>query len=100
MAHIIILIVYMRQCEKRNNTFLCWFTAKNIVLAGVKVCYFLNSVDYDFKNVMIPRGLMMGVCVFIHLQTVTLHDTKQCEVWDLGINFFIHQDDVFNQRKR
>uniref|UniRef100_A0A8C5BXK3 Ubiquitin-activating enzyme E1 C-terminal domain-containing protein n=1 Tax=Gadus morhua TaxID=8049 RepID=A0A8C5BXK3_GADMO len=38
--------------------------------------------------------------VLAGVKTVTLHDTKQCEVWDLGINFFIRQDDVFNQRTR
>ncbi|KAJ3614297.1 hypothetical protein NHX12_017871 [Muraenolepis orangiensis] len=38
--------------------------------------------------------------VLAGVKTVTLHDTKQCEVWDLGTNFFIRQDDVFNQRKR
>ncbi|CAL8331686.1 unnamed protein product [Merluccius merluccius] len=38
--------------------------------------------------------------VLAGIKTVTLHDTKQCEVWDLGTNFFIRQDDVFNQRKR
>uniref|UniRef100_A0A8C5CXI8 Ubiquitin-activating enzyme E1 C-terminal domain-containing protein n=1 Tax=Gadus morhua TaxID=8049 RepID=A0A8C5CXI8_GADMO len=31
--------------------------------------------------------------VLAGVKTVTLHDTKQCEVWDLGINFFIRQDD-------
>ncbi|KAF6733854.1 Ubiquitin-like modifier-activating enzyme 6 [Oryzias melastigma] len=31
---------------------------------------------------------------------VTLHDTKLCETWDLGCNFFIRRDDVLSQRKR
>uniref|UniRef100_A0A8C7Z0C3 E1 ubiquitin-activating enzyme n=1 Tax=Oryzias sinensis TaxID=183150 RepID=A0A8C7Z0C3_9TELE len=34
------------------------------------------------------------------VKTVTLHDTKLCETWDLGCNFFIRRDDVLNQRKR
>uniref|UniRef100_A0A8C5I8K7 Ubiquitin-like modifier-activating enzyme 6 n=1 Tax=Gouania willdenowi TaxID=441366 RepID=A0A8C5I8K7_GOUWI len=34
------------------------------------------------------------------VEIVTLHDTKQCETWDLGCNFFIHKEDVFNQRRR
>uniref|UniRef100_A0A8C5I9B3 E1 ubiquitin-activating enzyme n=1 Tax=Gouania willdenowi TaxID=441366 RepID=A0A8C5I9B3_GOUWI len=40
------------------------------------------------------------VCIVVFLQAVTLHDTKQCETWDLGCNFFIHKEDVFNQRRR
>ncbi|KAG8014818.1 Ubiquitin-like modifier-activating enzyme 6, partial [Nibea albiflora] len=40
--------------------------------------------------------LFVHVCV----QAVTLHDTKQCETWDLGSNFFIRKDDVLSQRTR
>ncbi|XP_067106739.1 ubiquitin-like modifier-activating enzyme 6 [Osmerus mordax] len=38
--------------------------------------------------------------VLAGVKAVTLHDTRQCETWDLGSNFFIHQDDVVNQRRR
>ncbi|XP_057700009.1 ubiquitin-like modifier-activating enzyme 6 [Corythoichthys intestinalis] len=38
--------------------------------------------------------------VLAGLKAVTLHDTKQCETWDLGSNFFIHKEDVLSQRKR
>lgn len=38
--------------------------------------------------------------VLAGVKTVTLHDTKQCETWDLGSNFFIRKDDVSNQKKR
>uniref|UniRef100_A0A8C5I708 E1 ubiquitin-activating enzyme n=1 Tax=Gouania willdenowi TaxID=441366 RepID=A0A8C5I708_GOUWI len=38
--------------------------------------------------------------VLAGVKAVTLHDTKQCETWDLGCNFFIHKEDVFNQRRR
>ncbi|CAK6972246.1 ubiquitin-like modifier-activating enzyme 6 isoform X1 [Scomber scombrus] len=38
--------------------------------------------------------------VLAGVKTVTLHDTKQCETWDLGSNFFIRKEDVLNQRKR
>ncbi|XP_037530279.1 ubiquitin-like modifier-activating enzyme 6 [Nematolebias whitei] len=34
------------------------------------------------------------------VKTVTLHDTKQCEAWDLGSNFFIRKEDVSSQRRR
>uniref|UniRef100_A0A8C7JL90 Ubiquitin-like modifier-activating enzyme 6 n=1 Tax=Oncorhynchus kisutch TaxID=8019 RepID=A0A8C7JL90_ONCKI len=34
------------------------------------------------------------------LGVLTLHDTKQCETWDLGSNFFLRQDDVLTQRNR
>uniref|UniRef100_A0A667Y7U3 Ubiquitin like modifier activating enzyme 6 n=1 Tax=Myripristis murdjan TaxID=586833 RepID=A0A667Y7U3_9TELE len=38
--------------------------------------------------------------VLAGIKAVTLHDSKQCETWDLGSNFFIRQDDVLSQRKR
>uniref|UniRef100_A0A8C7LG42 Ubiquitin-like modifier-activating enzyme 6 n=1 Tax=Oncorhynchus kisutch TaxID=8019 RepID=A0A8C7LG42_ONCKI len=40
----------------------------------------------------------IDVCVC--LCVLTLHDTKQCETWDLGSNFFLRQDDVLTQRNR
>ncbi|RXM36825.1 Ubiquitin-like modifier-activating enzyme 6 [Acipenser ruthenus] len=38
--------------------------------------------------------------VLAGVKAVTVHDTKKCETWDLGTNFFIHEDDVLNRRKR
>ncbi|XP_072319918.1 ubiquitin-like modifier-activating enzyme 6 [Eucyclogobius newberryi] len=38
--------------------------------------------------------------VLAGVKAVTLHDTKQCETWDLGSNFFIRTDDVSCQKKR
>ncbi|XP_019732172.1 ubiquitin-like modifier-activating enzyme 6 isoform X2 [Hippocampus comes] len=38
--------------------------------------------------------------VLAGVKAVTLHDTKQCETWDLGSNFFLHKEDVLSQRKR
>uniref|UniRef100_A0A8D0AR16 Ubiquitin-like modifier-activating enzyme 6 n=1 Tax=Sander lucioperca TaxID=283035 RepID=A0A8D0AR16_SANLU len=38
--------------------------------------------------------------VLAGVKAVTLHDTKQCETWDLGSNFFIRQEDVLSQRRR
>uniref|UniRef100_A0A4W6BQQ3 Ubiquitin-like modifier-activating enzyme 6 n=1 Tax=Lates calcarifer TaxID=8187 RepID=A0A4W6BQQ3_LATCA len=38
--------------------------------------------------------------VLAGVKAVTLHDTKQCETWDLGSNFFIRKEDVLNQRQR
>ncbi|XP_049575707.1 ubiquitin-like modifier-activating enzyme 6 [Syngnathus scovelli] len=38
--------------------------------------------------------------VLAGVKSVTLHDTKQCETWDQGCNFFIHKEDVLSQRKR
>uniref|UniRef100_A0A8B9CCV1 E1 ubiquitin-activating enzyme n=1 Tax=Anser brachyrhynchus TaxID=132585 RepID=A0A8B9CCV1_9AVES len=34
------------------------------------------------------------------VKALTVHDTKQCTKWDLGINFFIHEDDILSQRNR
>ncbi|KAK1175090.1 hypothetical protein AOXY_G2728 [Acipenser oxyrinchus oxyrinchus] len=38
--------------------------------------------------------------VLAGVKALTVHDTKKCETWDLGTNFFICEDDVLNQRKR
>lgn len=38
--------------------------------------------------------------LFIFVQAVTLHDTKVCETWDLGSNFFIRKEDVSSQKMR
>lgn len=38
--------------------------------------------------------------VLAGVKAVTLHDSKRCEVWDLGTNFFIREEDVNNQKKR
>uniref|UniRef100_A0AAX7VEJ0 Ubiquitin-like modifier-activating enzyme 6 n=1 Tax=Astatotilapia calliptera TaxID=8154 RepID=A0AAX7VEJ0_ASTCA len=38
--------------------------------------------------------------VLAGVKVVTLHDTKQCETWDLGSNFFIRKEDVLSQRRR
>ncbi|XP_067297895.1 ubiquitin-like modifier-activating enzyme 6 [Pseudorasbora parva] len=38
--------------------------------------------------------------VLAGVKAVTLHDSKRCEVWDLGTNFFIREEDVHNQKQR
>lgn len=38
--------------------------------------------------------------VLAGVKAVTLHDTKQCDTWDLGSNFFIRKNDVLSQSKR
>ncbi|XP_044202747.1 ubiquitin-like modifier-activating enzyme 6 [Thunnus albacares] len=38
--------------------------------------------------------------VLAGVKAVTLHDTKQCETWDLGSNFFIRKEDVLSLRTR
>ncbi|XP_067886540.1 ubiquitin-like modifier-activating enzyme 6 isoform X2 [Heterodontus francisci] len=34
------------------------------------------------------------------IKTLTIHDTKPSETWDLGNNFFLHEDDVASHRNR
>nr|XP_008123647.1 PREDICTED: ubiquitin-like modifier-activating enzyme 6 [Anolis carolinensis] len=38
--------------------------------------------------------------VLAGIKTLTIHDTKQCKAWDLGTNFFVHEDDILNLRNR
>uniref|UniRef100_A0A3B4BJG6 Ubiquitin-like modifier-activating enzyme 6 n=1 Tax=Periophthalmus magnuspinnatus TaxID=409849 RepID=A0A3B4BJG6_9GOBI len=49
----------------------------------------MGGLGVEIKNIVLA-----GV-----KQAVTLHDSKQCETWDLGSNFFIRKDDVSCQRK-
>ncbi|XP_068961428.1 ubiquitin-like modifier-activating enzyme 6 [Petaurus breviceps papuanus] len=38
--------------------------------------------------------------VLAGIKALTIHDTKHCQAWDLGTNFFICEDDVVNRRNR
>ncbi|XP_072476992.1 ubiquitin-like modifier-activating enzyme 6 isoform X2 [Notamacropus eugenii] len=38
--------------------------------------------------------------VLAGIKALTIHDTKQCQAWDLGTNFFICENDVLNRRNR
>uniref|UniRef100_A0A4W4H9B4 E1 ubiquitin-activating enzyme n=1 Tax=Electrophorus electricus TaxID=8005 RepID=A0A4W4H9B4_ELEEL len=38
--------------------------------------------------------------VLAGVKVVTLHDSRLCDVWDLGTNFFIREEDVQKQKKR
>ncbi|XP_062865242.1 ubiquitin-like modifier-activating enzyme 6 [Trichomycterus rosablanca] len=38
--------------------------------------------------------------VLAGVKAVTLHDSRLCEVWDLGTNFFIREEDVQSGKKR
>ncbi|XP_040180679.1 ubiquitin-like modifier-activating enzyme 6 [Rana temporaria] len=38
--------------------------------------------------------------VLAGIKALTIHDTKHCELWDLGTNFFIKEEDVKNQKTR
>ncbi|XP_038615051.1 ubiquitin-like modifier-activating enzyme 6 [Tachyglossus aculeatus] len=38
--------------------------------------------------------------VLAGIKALTVHDTKQCQAWDLGSNFFLQEDDVRNLRNR
>ncbi|KAG5848075.1 ubiquitin-like modifier-activating enzyme 6 [Anguilla rostrata] len=56
-------------------------------------CVFLSGLGG--LGVEIAKNIVLA-----GVKAVTLHDTKQCEAWDLGTNFFIHEEDVLKQRKR
>ncbi|ERE90403.1 ubiquitin-like modifier-activating enzyme 1-like protein [Cricetulus griseus] len=38
--------------------------------------------------------------VLAGIKALTIHDTKKCQAWDLGTNFFLCEDDVTNERNR
>ncbi|XP_077131089.1 ubiquitin-like modifier-activating enzyme 6 [Ranitomeya variabilis] len=38
--------------------------------------------------------------VLAGIKALTIHDTRHCETWDLGTNFFIREDDITNKKNR
>eukprot|EP00079_Xenopus_tropicalis_P014529 XP_004911132.1 PREDICTED: ubiquitin-like modifier-activating enzyme 6 isoform X2 [Xenopus tropicalis] len=38
--------------------------------------------------------------VLAGIKALTIHDNRKCEMWDLGTNFFIKEDDVKNKKNR
>uniref|UniRef100_A0A8C1YAR1 Ubiquitin-like modifier-activating enzyme 6 n=1 Tax=Cyprinus carpio TaxID=7962 RepID=A0A8C1YAR1_CYPCA len=62
-----------------------------------------DSMDID-DSLYSAMQQMAQSAVFLSgmgaLGAVTLHDCKRCEVWDLGTNFFIREEDVHSQKKR
>uniref|UniRef100_A0A673CAD6 Ubiquitin-like modifier-activating enzyme 6 n=1 Tax=Sphaeramia orbicularis TaxID=375764 RepID=A0A673CAD6_9TELE len=69
---------------------------------------FFDDDDDSFRYVLGDSAMhqMAQSSVFLSgmgglgVEIVTLHDTKQCETWDLGSNFFIRKDDVSHHRTR
>uniref|UniRef100_A0A672S936 Ubiquitin like modifier activating enzyme 6 n=1 Tax=Sinocyclocheilus grahami TaxID=75366 RepID=A0A672S936_SINGR len=58
----------------------------------------LNSpFNLIIHNLIINPFIHENYCI---MTAVTLHDCKRCEVWDLGTNFFIREEDVHSQKKR
>uniref|UniRef100_A0A673GJJ0 E1 ubiquitin-activating enzyme n=1 Tax=Sinocyclocheilus rhinocerous TaxID=307959 RepID=A0A673GJJ0_9TELE len=53
-----------------------------------------------FLSGMGALGVEIGTPLHSFFCAVTLHDCKRCEVWDLGTNFFIREEDVHSQKKR
>lgn len=53
-------------------------------------CFSFNQMDW----------VMMVIMEYLFYQALTIHDTKHCELWDLGTNFFIKEEDVKNQKTR
>uniref|UniRef100_A0A3Q3W5P7 Ubiquitin-like modifier-activating enzyme 6 n=1 Tax=Mola mola TaxID=94237 RepID=A0A3Q3W5P7_MOLML len=52
-----------------------------------------------FLSGMGGLGIEIKNIVLAGVKAVTLHDTKLCEIWDLGCNFFIRKEDALSQRK-
>ncbi|XP_007450244.1 PREDICTED: ubiquitin-like modifier-activating enzyme 6-like, partial [Lipotes vexillifer] len=38
--------------------------------------------------------------VLAGIKALTIHDTEECQAWDLGTNFFLCEDDVVSMRNR
>lgn len=49
---------------------------------------------------MHPGSTLYLTGIFLSLKALTVHDTKKCQAWDLGTNFFLCEDDVVNERNR
>lgn len=103
-----ICVIYTTNCDLRLNHLTSDFTAKNIVLAGIKVCVQSMEIYIDLIRTLLGTELpdalatvLVYMCaLYVCVQAVTLHDTQLCKTWDLGSNFFIRKEDVLSQRKR
>ncbi|XP_031198770.1 ubiquitin-like modifier-activating enzyme 6 [Mastomys coucha] len=58
-----------------------------------KSCVFLSGMGG--LGVEIAKNLVLA-----GIKALTIHDTKKCQAWDLGTNFFLCEDDVVNERNR
>uniref|UniRef100_A0A3B1IMX7 Ubiquitin like modifier activating enzyme 6 n=1 Tax=Astyanax mexicanus TaxID=7994 RepID=A0A3B1IMX7_ASTMX len=76
--------LYSRQRYVLGDSAMHQMAQSSVFLSG------LGSVGVEIAKNIVLAGV----------KAVTLHDSRQCDVWDLGTNFFIREEDVQNQRKR
>ncbi|KAL2098219.1 hypothetical protein ACEWY4_007426 [Coilia grayii] len=76
--------LYSRQRYVLGDSAMQQMAQSSVFLSG------LGSIGVEIAKNIVLAGV----------KAVTLHDTKVCEMWDLGTNFFIREEDVHNQRSR
>uniref|UniRef100_A0A8V0XE73 E1 ubiquitin-activating enzyme n=1 Tax=Gallus gallus TaxID=9031 RepID=A0A8V0XE73_CHICK len=76
--------LYSRQRYVLGDTAMQKMAQSHVFLSGV------GGLGVEIAKNIILAGV----------KALTVHDTKQCTKWDLGINFFIHEDDIISQRNR
>uniref|UniRef100_A0A8C2Y5N8 E1 ubiquitin-activating enzyme n=1 Tax=Coturnix japonica TaxID=93934 RepID=A0A8C2Y5N8_COTJA len=76
--------LYSRQRYVLGDTAMQKMAQSHVFLSGV------GGLGVEIAKNIILAGV----------KALTVHDTKQCTKWDLGINFFIHEDDIVSQRNR
>ncbi|OXB84772.1 UNVERIFIED_CONTAM: hypothetical protein H355_015894, partial [Colinus virginianus] len=76
--------LYSRQRYVLGDTAMQKMAQSHVFLSGV------GGLGVEIAKNIILAGV----------KALTVHDTKQCSKWDLGINFFIHEEDVISQRNR
>ncbi|XP_066516010.1 ubiquitin-like modifier-activating enzyme 6 isoform X2 [Hoplias malabaricus] len=76
--------LYSRQRYVLGDTAMHQMAQSSVFLSGMGVL-----------GVEIAKNIVLA-----GVKGVTLHDSRQCDIWDLGTNFFIREEDVHSQKKR
>uniref|UniRef100_A0A673GIB2 E1 ubiquitin-activating enzyme n=1 Tax=Sinocyclocheilus rhinocerous TaxID=307959 RepID=A0A673GIB2_9TELE len=83
----------MQRFDFKNSTATNYFFRQRYVLGDSAMQQMAQSAV--FLSGMGALGVEIAKnIVLAGVKAVTLHDCKRCEVWDLGTNFFIREEDV------
>ncbi|XP_078287431.1 ubiquitin-like modifier-activating enzyme 6 [Rhinoraja longicauda] len=75
------------------------YSRQRYVLGDHAMCQMAQS--YVFLSGIGGLGIEIAKNIILAgIKALTIHDTKPSETWDLGSNFFLHEDDIASQRNR
>ncbi|XP_072445234.1 ubiquitin-like modifier-activating enzyme 6 isoform X2 [Chiloscyllium punctatum] len=76
--------LYSRQRYVLGDNAMCQMARSHVFLSGI------GGLGIEIAKNIILAGI----------KSLTVHDTKTSETWDLGTNFFLHDNDVSSHRNR